>query len=210
MLAAVALTVLLSAPSAWAVVDGVFIPGEQLSLPADWTYNFQGGPGNNVSPDQISAKLAETYGAAAIQDLLLKHEATPVDYSGPLGSAYTITYVGRTVDGKTVMDALIEWNGGAFAAPTFVIAKDGSVGTGVFDDKGKETTVIPVYGWDVRGKWDGKEDLLIQNPFGGKDFSFEMIYGTAVPEPSTILAGALLLVPFGVGAIRAVRRNRKA
>ena len=33
---------------------------------------------------------------------------------------------------------------------------------------------------------------------------------TPVPEPSTIVAGALLLLPFGVGAIRSLRRDRKA
>jgi hypothetical protein len=32
----------------------------------------------------------------------------------------------------------------------------------------------------------------------------------AVPEPSTIIAGALLLLPFGASTIRILRRNRKA
>jgi hypothetical protein len=31
-----------------------------------------------------------------------------------------------------------------------------------------------------------------------------------VPEPTTMLAGAMLLLPFGVSALRIVRRNRKA
>jgi hypothetical protein len=31
-----------------------------------------------------------------------------------------------------------------------------------------------------------------------------------VPEPSTYLAGALLLLPFGASAIRVLRRNREA
>ncbi len=30
-----------------------------------------------------------------------------------------------------------------------------------------------------------------------------------VPEPSTVFAGALLLVPFGIGAARAIRKLRK-
>jgi hypothetical protein len=33
---------------------------------------------------------------------------------------------------------------------------------------------------------------------------------TVVPEPATMLAGALLLLPFGISTIRIVRRNRKA
>ena len=33
---------------------------------------------------------------------------------------------------------------------------------------------------------------------------------SVVPEPTTLLAGAMLLLPFGVSALRIVRRNRKA
>jgi hypothetical protein len=31
----------------------------------------------------------------------------------------------------------------------------------------------------------------------------------SVPEPSTIFAGAALLVPFGISAVRAMRKNRR-
>lgn len=31
----------------------------------------------------------------------------------------------------------------------------------------------------------------------------------SVPEPGTILAGALMLVPLGVGAVRALRKSRQ-
>lgn len=34
--------------------------------------------------------------------------------------------------------------------------------------------------------------------------------GTAVPEPSTVVAGALLLLPFGVSTLRILRKSRKA
>jgi len=33
---------------------------------------------------------------------------------------------------------------------------------------------------------------------------------TAVPEPSTIISGALMLLPFGAGTLRILRRNRAA
>jgi len=39
-------------------------------------------------------------------------------------------------------------------------------------------------------------------------FEFDNIAVAAVPEPSTIIAGAFLLLPFGVSAWRSVRRNR--
>jgi hypothetical protein len=34
------------------------------------------------------------------------------------------------------------------------------------------------------------------------------VTSAVVPEPTTIIAGALLLVPFGVSTLRQVRRNR--
>lgn len=33
---------------------------------------------------------------------------------------------------------------------------------------------------------------------------------SVVPEPSTVVAGALMLLPFGIGAIRSLRKNRTA
>ncbi len=35
------------------------------------------------------------------------------------------------------------------------------------------------------------------------------IYTTAVPEASTIMAGALMLLPLGIGAVRAIRKDRR-
>jgi hypothetical protein len=44
---------------------------------------------------------------------------------------------------------------------------------------------------------------------GGDDQEFFLL-GTPVPEPSTILAGALMLLPFGASTLRILRRNRAA
>ena len=39
----------------------------------------------------------------------------------------------------------------------------------------------------------------------------EMFYNvTPVPEPTTLIAGALLLLPFGASTLRVLRRNRAA
>jgi hypothetical protein len=32
----------------------------------------------------------------------------------------------------------------------------------------------------------------------------------SVPEPTTVFAGAMLLLPFGIGAIRALRKDRQS
>jgi hypothetical protein len=36
------------------------------------------------------------------------------------------------------------------------------------------------------------------------------VFGTPVPEPTTMIAGALLLLPFGASTLRLLRKNRKA
>ncbi len=36
------------------------------------------------------------------------------------------------------------------------------------------------------------------------------VFGAPVPEPTTMIAGALLLLPFGVSTLRVLRKSRKA
>ena len=38
----------------------------------------------------------------------------------------------------------------------------------------------------------------------------ECLAGVMVPEPTTMIAGALLLLPFGASTLRMLRKNRKA
>jgi hypothetical protein len=65
------------------------------------------------------------------------------------------------------------------------------------------------------GKYSG--DLLVplvSNGSGGWNVATttqEMLFSiTAVPEPTTMIAGALLLLPFGASTLRFVRKNRTA
>lgn len=52
--------------------------------------------------------------------------------------------------------------------------------------------------WTSLGNgWDKASDVNVQ------------VYGAAVPEPSTWVAGALLLLPFGLGTARMLRKNSK-
>ena len=53
--------------------------------------------------------------------------------------------------------------------------------------------------------------VLVPTPTGGSGDNQEFIINfTPVPEPTTMLAGALLLLPFGVSTLRFVRKNRAA
>jgi hypothetical protein len=45
---------------------------------------------------------------------------------------------------------------------------------------------------------------------GGQQVAVPGITGVSVPEPTTLISGALLLVPFGVSTLRVLRRNRTA
>jgi len=46
--------------------------------------------------------------------------------------------------------------------------------------------------------------------FQGNDFALDDISLVAVPEPTTVIAGALLLLPFGASTFRILRKNRAA
>ena len=53
--------------------------------------------------------------------------------------------------------------------------------------------------WSSLGDgWDKPSDVNVQ------------VFGTAVPEPSTIISGVILLLPFGAGAMRKLRGSRAA
>jgi hypothetical protein len=49
------------------------------------------------------------------------------------------------------------------------------------------------------------DDVNINSTPGNVQFDLE-----SVPEPTTMIAGALLLLPFGASTIRILRRNRTA
>jgi hypothetical protein len=63
---------------------------------------------------------------------------------------------------------------------------------------------------NVKARYAG--DLLIPTPQSQYGLNAqEMFYNvTPVPEPTTLIAGALLLLPFGASTLRVLRRNRAA
>ena len=57
--------------------------------------------------------------------------------------------------------------------------------------------------------WDGRQTIQCNYlPQGCKEIKIECRTPSAVPEPATILAGALLLVPLGISMTRILRRNK--
>ena len=60
------------------------------------------------------------------------------------------------------------------------------------------TAGVPETWTSLGNGWDKASDVNVQ------------VFGAVVPEPTTYLAGALLLLPFGVSTLRRLRRNRQA
>ena len=97
------------------------------------------------------------------------------------------------------------------AVATYLLVKDGNAGSYVFNLS--SSGIKPL-------NWNGIEDIAIYNLFGwaGKNdigglSHFEFYGGSTtndipvVPEPSTVVAGALLLLPLGVASLRRLRKQ---
>lgn len=132
--------------------------------------------------------------------LLYKHapNETPQETGTLLGSYNTAYFPDN--EGTTS----ITYVGGSYANATYLVLKDGSYRDG--------------YGgswvWNLASLgWDGKATINIDDVFGpqGHGISHVEFYGTlvpssAVPEPSTYLAAALLALP----VLAQIRRMRKS
>lgn len=77
-----------------------------------------------------------------------------------------------------------------------------------------DTFVFDFYAWNgntsleqVRATWNNGWSFVVGNGVGGATL---LSAPTPVPEPTTMIAGALLLLPFGASAIRILRKNRAA
>jgi hypothetical protein len=84
---------------------------------------------------------------------------------------------------------------------TWLLAKDGAAGGH--------------YLWNLTGIWNGTDTINITGLYAGPPepsgaFSHIDIGGVAVPEPTTMIAGALLLLPFGMSTVRFIRKRRTA
>lgn len=199
------ITKLALATAVGAVIGFVALPGAQAQLIISPTtlYAYYDPNPSDLSDSAIATDLGIT--SAALGPDLFDAGA---GRTGTLQSSYTAT---------SYMDypVLITYNSpDPVAAATYLAIKDGNDGTYIFNLG--STGVHPL-------DWNGTQTIEILDLFtnnngmfkGNGDISHFDIYGgtqqsQAVPEASTIMAGALMLLPLGIGAIRALRRERSA
>lgn len=161
-----------------------------------------------LSPSDLADALG--INASLVGGSLYKQSwASPANTTeeGPLAGSYQTIIDTDVVDGAIQSTiAHIKWVPGTRVADaTYLVLKDGGK-PGQF-----------VWNLDALG-WDGKEDVNVADVLGKYNISHVEFFGSignvpppnvvAVPEPGTVLAGVLLLLPFGVSTIRTLRRNR--
>jgi hypothetical protein len=163
--------------------------------------------GSNASDADVLAAIQansaySTYTAAQLGSVLYKSDVTtpPTDNGTDdkeFASSYTTLWDPANGSGSLT----ITYDGAPLpyvSAATWLIIKDGNPGGSWL--------------WDI-SDWNGTDTITFGNDpelLGIYDISHVAIYGTAVPEPATVVAGALLLLPFGASLIRIVRKNRGA
>lgn len=163
------------------------------TTPFDVWFDQEAQPSDQQLADALGLSLAEA------PKVIWKHEFD----SGEVGPYYSYDVVFDPEDGTG--KAIITWDETLYvntAKPTYLLVKDGDAGS---------------YLWILTSPvWDGKEtiEILDMFPGGGSAISHVEIGGsgaytdTVIPEPTTVIAGALLLLPFGLSTIRRLRRNK--
>jgi hypothetical protein len=110
-------------------------------------------------------------------------------------------------------------NLGYYGQPTLATIQSGSINWSTLGSPGGQNTSVDYADMDILGivlstgsGWANGftglvDDVNINTTQGNVQFDLE---ATAVPEASTVFAGALLLLPFGLSMLRILRRSRMA
>lgn len=113
------------------------------------------------------------------------------------------SYTGSTQNGLLAVDETVAT--GAFGGP--IVAQSHLTGTLNSQTVGPDLIVNPAQSILYVTK-----DIALATLQGGGFVTISSVsqsfHQTAVPEPSTVVAGALLLLPFGVSTLRILRKNK--
>jgi hypothetical protein len=158
------------------------------------TFNWvQGTTGGSASSDSVVlADSTETSSGTLIYDETT-HTVTSYSFSVTAKSGGTYTFTDTSLNPTTAIG---------------VILADGDLHLG--DPPGEVVSEGSTAYWldgDVYGPQDENRLVLPQQNGVSPSITGDWIPAT-VPEASTVVAGSLLLLPFGLGALRAIRKDR--
>ena len=123
---------------------------------------------------------------------------------GKTGSFYNDYSLSPNV--SQALPITISYVGPNAMAATYIYVKDGSSGSYLFNLGSTGTGALD---------WNGTDSIYITDLFGkgSGDLSHIEIFegqGQSIPEPSTIFTASLLLIPFGISAMRVLRKSNQA
>lgn len=178
----VAALLVVSAAHANLVVNGGFETGDFTG----WTLSGNPGYIGIVTDPVHSGTFAASFGAVGFQTMLAQTlvPTTP-------GSSYLIDFWLKNDYGPGNLFT-VDWNGSTIFTQGDSQSFDWTEYT--FTVSATATSTPLAFGFR-------------QDP---SFFQFDDVSVTPVPEPTTMIAGALLLLPFGASALRSLRKNRTA
>lgn len=144
-----------------------------------------GSPGGNVHSGDQAALLTVT-GPGPFEFVVTRQEGVPVSP----GSSYLVSFWLKALPAVDTK-ASVKVKGNPGALPTFFP-------TETWAQYSYMTSPLLVNPTEVQFEFSG--------PLGTR-FYFDDVSMTVVPEPTTIVTGLLLLLPFGASALRILRRN---
>jgi len=195
------------------------VPNADLSwVMANYSPLAKGGPGNGAGFQTFCIETSEQFNPGALYNVALsdraKYNGVPVTgfdvisvgtaflysqfASGTL-SGYNYTYgAGRTAKAAELQNAIwnLEGEGGSISAAIATILQGEFGATSTIADWDDDAT-----GWAY--------GVRAMNLTSASDNTIQDML-VVVPEPTTMIAGALLLLPFGASTIRFLRKNRTA
>jgi hypothetical protein len=157
-------------------------------------------------------------------ELLPRHDESPASEESALEAflGTDLTFLGRLNAGTGWEAGSIPQVSASIVGPVGMISWD-LTGTGFYmalvtvkdGENGANKDVLHLYGVTqdqlIQSTADQYVDFADQNdPAKLKDISHISFWATPVPEPTTLIAGALLLLPFGASTIRMLRNKRNS
>ena len=177
-----------------------------------FSYNSSGLTSFNAAAIMVTASIVNgvyaltwggnislSSGGAATADLLLNYVVTAnAGLITTIGQSYTGTAIGGTL-AVTETVAAGGVGGPVIATSQLDITSSNSTGPQLTVNPGRSTLYVT-------------KDIVFGTTENGGLVSISQVTQTftqtAVPEPSTVVAGALLLLPFGVSTLRILRKSK--